>query len=82
MYDVSVRRGLFDLVCAGVALEAAARVLGVSRRGAQNWWYQAGGMRLVNGQGGGGLVTPGRSDGPGGPGHRLNCRNGSSSCEA
>jgi transposase, IS30 family len=71
VYDVSVRRELFDLVCSGVAVEAAARALGLSRRGAQNWWYQAGGMRLINGRSGGGLVTPGRADGPGGWGHRL-----------
>lgn len=70
MFDRAVRWRLFDLVCAGMAVEAAARAIGVSRNSGHNWWYQAGGMRLVQGQGGGGLATPGTA-GLGGRGHRL-----------
>ena len=70
-YPFSLRRALFDQVCAGVAVERAARELGVSRNTGHNWWYQAGGMKLVDGRGGGGLATSGKPDSAGGRGHRL-----------
>lgn len=68
---LSMRRALFDLVCGGAAMGAAAAAVGVSHRAGRYWWSQAGGMTLRQGQGGGGLVTPGDPDTPGGPGHRL-----------
>jgi len=68
----SVRRGLFDQVCLGVALKRAAREMGVSTTAARIWWREAGAMELVSGHGGGGLVEPGNVSSPGGRGHRLN----------
>ena len=70
-YSRSVRRRLFDQVCMGVPLVAAAQEMGVSTTAAKNWWRQAGAMQLVKGPGGGGLVEPGNVSMPGGQGHRL-----------
>ena len=70
-YGVEVRWRLFDLVCSGTPVERAARELGVSKTAAHEWWYHAGGMKLVEGGKAAGLERPGRPDMPGGRGHRL-----------
>lgn len=70
-FAVRVRRDLFDLVCAGVPVERAARRLGVSKTTAHNWWSQAGAMPLLTSMTVGGPVHKGRLDAVGGRGHRL-----------
>ena len=67
----SARRELFDLVCGGSIMERAAEAVGVSCRSGYAWWSEAGSVALRRGNGGGGLVTPGDPDTPGGPGHQL-----------
>lgn len=68
----STRRELFDRVCQGAALLAAAREMGVSTTSAWLWWHDAGSMKLIGGgRGDRGVVYPGDPDGPGGRGHRL-----------
>jgi len=69
----ATRRALFDRVCRGAPLFAAAQDMGVSTTAASTWWRNAGAMKLVNGgRGVKGLVDAGAPDGPGGHGHRLN----------
>lgn len=70
-YSKGTRRELFDRVCQGTALLAAAREMGVSRARAKVWWRDAGAMKLINGRGGGGVADAGNLDLPGGRGHRL-----------
>ena len=70
-YPLSTRRALFDLICDGVGMRSATGQLGVSYGIGRVWWYQAGAMMLKEGRDGGGLVTPGDLDMPGGSGHRL-----------
>ena len=70
-YPRSARRELFDLVCGGAIMERAVGAVGVSCRTGYRWWSQAGSVALNRGNGGGGLVTPGDPDTPGGRGHRL-----------
>ena len=66
-----VRRELFDLVCQGMTVSQAERVLGVSCRTGWLWWRDAGAMTLVKGRGVGGLANPGDWSRPGGRGHRF-----------
>ncbi|WP_448456835.1 IS30 family transposase, partial [Mycolicibacterium elephantis] len=67
----AMKRELFDRVCCGQSVSAAEKAMGVSHGLGHLWWHKAGGMTLAIGQRGGivGLVD---SDGPGGPGHRIN----------
>lgn len=67
----SMHRELFDLVCAGVSVREAERLLGVSVMTGWHWWRQAGGMRLLKGKGGFGLADPGDRSRGGGRGHRI-----------
>jgi transposase, IS30 family len=67
----STRRALFDRVCQGVALQPAAREMGVSTTSAGLWWRDAGAMKLLMGKGDLGLAEPGDPDRSGGRGHRL-----------
>ena len=67
----SLRWQFFDLVCAGRSLAGAERELGVSRNVGAPWWRKAGGMKLREGRGGGGLVVAVDWERPGGQGHRL-----------
>jgi transposase, IS30 family len=68
---LTVRHELFDWICGGVPLRAAARELGVSKTAATSWWQQAGGMALTWGPAAGGLKSPGDQQRPGGSGRRL-----------
>jgi IS30 family transposase len=67
----AMKRELFDLVCSGQSVSAAEKVMGVSHGLGHQWWHKAGGMTLATGQRGGIAGAVG-SDGPGGPGHRIN----------
>jgi IS30 family transposase len=67
----SLRWQFFDLVCAGQSLVMAERELGLSRNVGAPWWRQAGGVKLREGHGGGGLVVRVDWERPGGRGHRL-----------
>lgn len=67
----SLRWQFFDLVCAGRSLAGAERELGVSRNVGAPWWGKAGGMKLREGRGGGGLIVTVDWERPGGRGHRL-----------
>jgi transposase, IS30 family len=67
----SVRHELFDLVCRGLPVHAAERMLGVSIHTGWLWWRDAGAMKLRKGCGVGGLANPGDWARPGGAGHRL-----------
>ena len=67
----SLRWQFFDLVCAGRSLAGAERALGVSRNVGAPWWRKAGGMKLREGRGGGGLVVSVDWERPGSTGHRL-----------
>ncbi|CAN5704045.1 IS30 family transposase [soil metagenome] len=67
----SLKRALFDRVCAGESVSAAAKVLGVSHGTGHEWWHKAGGMALAAGKRGGIADVVG-GGGPGGSGHRLN----------
>ncbi|WP_425474917.1 IS30 family transposase [Nocardioides cheoyonin] len=42
-----VRSRLFELVCSGASLSAAAREIGVARQTAMRWWAQSGPMGMV-----------------------------------
>lgn len=70
-YNQDFRDRLFDLVCSGVSLVGAGRLMGVANSTAEKWWRDAGAMKLVGGPGDGGVARPGPVDRPGGPGHRL-----------
>jgi transposase, IS30 family len=71
-FSRAVRREFLDLVCQGVPVIRAERVVGVSLNTGSRWWREAGAMKLrVNAWGRGGLANPGDPGGPGGPGHRL-----------
>ena len=71
-FSRSVRREFFDLVCQGMPVIRAERVVGVSFLTGSRWWRQAGAMKLqVNSWGRGGLANPGNVSVPGGRGHRL-----------
>ena len=70
-YNQDFRDRLFDLVCSGVSLVGAGRLMGVANSTAEKWWRDAGAMKLVGGPGDGGLARPGPVDRFGGPGHRL-----------
>jgi IS30 family transposase len=52
-------------------LAGAERELGVSRNVGAPWWRKAGGMKLREGRGGGGLIVTVDWERPGGRGHRL-----------
>lgn len=67
----SLRWQFFDLVCAGRSLAGAERELGVSRNVGAPWWGKAGGVKLREGHGGGGLVVTVDWERSGGRGHRL-----------
>ena len=67
----SMRRELFDLVCAGTSVRQAERLVGVSQTTGSVWWREAGGMRLLKGKGQLGLADPGDRTRRGGRGHRL-----------
>lgn len=67
----SLRWQFFDLVCTGRSLAGAERELGVSRNVGAPWWRKAGGMKLKEGRGGGGLIVTVDWERPGGRGHRL-----------
>jgi transposase, IS30 family len=71
-HSLAVRRELFDRVCLGVPLVRAAEDMGVSTTRAGVWWRDAGAMKLIKGNGGGGVADAGNMSLPGGPGHRLN----------
>ena len=49
VFPRSMRRQLFDLVCAGVSVREAERRLGVSTAAGSYRWHQAGGMALLKG---------------------------------
>jgi IS30 family transposase len=71
-FSRAVRREFLDLVCQGVPVIRAERVVGVSLNTGSRWWREAGAMKLrVNSWGRGGLATPGDPSAPGGLGHRL-----------
>jgi transposase, IS30 family len=71
-FSREVRREFLGLVCQGIPVIQAERVVGVSLNTGSRWWREAGAMKLrVNAWGRGGLAHPGNPDGPGGPGHRL-----------
>jgi IS30 family transposase len=71
-FSTKVRREFLGLVCQGIPVIQAERVVGVSLTTGSRWWRGAGAMKLrVNAWGRGGLAHPGNPDGPGGPGHRL-----------
>ena len=70
-FPLAVRHGLFDRICGGVSLSAAAQDLGVSRTIATSWWQQAGGMRLTSGHAAAGLKEAGDQQRLGGTGRRL-----------
>jgi transposase, IS30 family len=70
-FPLAVHHELFDRICGGVPLSAAARDLGVSRTAATSWWREAGGMRLTSGTAAFGLAAPGDQEREGGRGHRL-----------
>lgn len=68
----AVRREFLDLVCQGIPVIQAERVVGVSLNTGSRWWREAGAMKLrVNAWGRGGLANPGDDASPGGLGHRL-----------
>ena len=69
VFPVGTRTAFVDLVCAGVAVQEAARRVGASDGSGTNWWRQSGSMTLKMGRGGGGLVDP--APGPDGPGRSL-----------
>jgi IS30 family transposase len=66
-----MKRELFDRVCRGQSVRAAAVAMGVSHGTGHQWWHKAGGMTLATGQRGGVAEVVDR-DGPGGRGHRIN----------
>lgn len=71
-FSRAVRREFLDLVCQGIPVIQAERVVGVSLNTGSRWWREAGAMKLrVNAWGRGGLANPGNPGGPSGPGHRL-----------
>jgi transposase, IS30 family len=72
-HPIATRRALFDRVCRGEPLFAAAQAMGVSTTIASIWWRQAGAMKLIRG-GRGAVhgVIGGDLDRVGGRGHRLN----------
>jgi transposase, IS30 family len=71
-FSRTVRREFLDLVCQGVAVIQAERVVGVSLNTGSRWWREAGAMKLrVNAWGCGGLANPGNLSAPGGRGFRL-----------
>lgn len=71
-FSRSVRREFLDLVCQGIPVIQAERVVGVSLNTGSRWWREAGAMKLrVNSWGRGGLAEPGNTRAPGGLGHRL-----------
>jgi transposase, IS30 family len=71
-FSRTVRREFFDLVCQGMPVIRAERVVGVSFLTGSRWWREAGAMKLrVNSWGRGGLANPGHVSVPGGRGHRL-----------
>jgi IS30 family transposase len=70
-FGSEVRREFFDRVCAGAPVKHASVELGVSFQAGYQWWRKAGGMRLLNGNGGSGLAEPGDLARAGGPGRRL-----------
>jgi len=64
---------LFDLICSGSSLSAAAREIGVARQTAHRWWAQSGpvGVKLQMGPVGGLARVPARGEvEPAGPGKR------------
>jgi len=71
-FSRAVRREFLDLVCQGMPVIRAERVVGVSLNTGSRWWHEAGAMKLrVNAWGGGGLANPGEWSRPGGARHRL-----------
>jgi IS30 family transposase len=68
-FDRVVRGELFDRVCVGASVAAAARAVGVSKTTGKRWWAEAGGVKLNVGAVGG--VDQMVSMGEGGRGHRL-----------
>ena len=71
-FSRAVRREFLDLVCQGIPVFQAERVVGVSLNTGSRWWREAGAMKLrVNSWGRGGLANPGNLSSEGGRGHRL-----------
>ena len=71
-FSRAVRREFLDLVCQGIPVIQAERVVGVSLNTGSRWWREAGAMKLrVNAWGCGGLANPGNVSTPGGKGRRL-----------
>lgn len=71
-FSREVRREFLDLVCQGIPVIQAERVVGVSLNTGSRWWREAGAMKLqVNAWGRGGLAHPGNDASRGGAGHRL-----------
>ncbi|MCV7115756.1 IS30 family transposase [Mycobacterium nebraskense] len=66
-----MRREFFDLVCQGMSVTQAERVVGVSFLTGSRWWREAGAMKLGRNQWCSGLANPGDVSRPGGRGHRL-----------
>ncbi len=71
-FSRAVRREFLDLVCQGIPVIQAERVVGVSLNTGSRWWRESGAMKLrVNAWGCGGLANPGNVSTPGGKGRRL-----------
>ncbi len=72
LFSRAVRREFLDLVCQGIPVIQAERVVGVSLNTGSCWWRESGAMKLrVNAWGCGGLANPGKVSTSGGKGHRL-----------
>jgi hypothetical protein len=53
MHGYEVRHEFFELVCLGMSLERAARVLGVAPSAGKSWWRASSGMKPEAGSSGG-----------------------------
>ena len=53
MHGYEARHEFFELVCAGMSMERAARVLGVAPSAGKSWWRASGGMKPEGGSSGG-----------------------------
>jgi transposase, IS30 family len=67
----AVRREFLDLVCQGMPVIRAERVVGVSLNTGSRWWREAGAMKIGRNHWSSGLANPGDLSRPGGRGHRL-----------